>query len=270
MLLRYSCSDHMAHAAALSGTTELPYTRRHYRRAPIVEMVVEIGVDARPKPQMKLLASLGRSERAYGKRAELHDFQGQVGWSTTRGTQVSARQRPKGYAFSDAVAGRQFQARTDAFAFAKLHPYSDWESVRDEAQRLWSRYAGIVKIERIRTLGVRYVNRLDLPKPVANLKDWLLTGPDVAAGMSQTLRGFAMQLTIPQPDLKDTVVALREAVVAPAVPSVVSIVLDIDVRRRVDLSVSSDTLWAVVQELHDRENLVFERSITDRVREIID
>src|SRR5581483_1798697 len=108
------------------------------------------------------------------------------------------------------------------------------EDLRDEVQRLWAVYQDIAKVRRITGLGVRYVNRIDLPGPALNLKEWLLTGPEVAEGMHQNLAGFTMQLLLPQPDLKSTVAVIREAVVAPPKPDLVSVVLDTDVRQTAD------------------------------------
>jgi uncharacterized protein (TIGR04255 family) len=247
-----------------------PPQRRHYAHAPILEMTVEIGV--RPKEPHKLdhLSRFAEAEAPiYRHRAELLEFMGQFGFNP-EGAKTSAKQRRRGYLFKDEAGGRLFQARVDGFAFSKLHPYSDWETVRDEARRLWDRYRAALKLgDSITTLGVRYVNRLDLPAPVANLRDWLLTSPTVAPGIPQTLAGYTLQVLLPQPDLPRTMVTVTEAVVKPERPEVVSIVLDIDVQMNLEIKPDDASLWPRIQMLHDRENRIFEASITDRVRELI-
>jgi uncharacterized protein (TIGR04255 family) len=247
-----------------------PPQRRHYAHAPILEMTVEIGVRTKEPLKLEQLSRFADAEAPiYKHRAELLEFMGQFGFDPG-GAKSSTKQRRRGYLFRDEVGGRLFQARLDGFAFSKLHPYSDWETVREEARRLWDRYKATLRSgDSVTTLGVRYVNRLDLPAPVANLRDWLLTSPTVAQGISQTLAGYTLQLLLPQPDLPRTIVTLTEAVVKPETPEVVSIVLDIEVRMNVEIMPEDPSLWPRIQMLHDRENRIFEASITDRVREMI-
>ena len=63
---------------------------------------------------------------------------------------------------------------------------------------------------------------------------------------------------------------LNETVVPPAKPNVVSVVLDIDVFRTKDVPRNDSDRWTFFEMLHTRKNDVFEASITDATRELID
>ena len=49
------------------------------------------------------------------------------------------------------------------FTFSKLRPYSDWENVLAEAQRLWTHYTTVAPIEFAHRLAVRYINNFSIP-----------------------------------------------------------------------------------------------------------
>jgi len=161
-----------------------------------------------------------------------------------------------------------FQARIDGFTFSRLAPYDRWESFRDEARRLWAAYRMIAQPERVTRIAVRYVNRLDLPLPLRDFKDYLRTVPEVSPALPQGLTNFFMQLHIPQDDL-DAMLLLNQAMIPPAHGGVVSVVLDIDLFRSKDLPDDDDSMWGIFEQLHTRKNDIFEGCITDLTRELI-
>jgi uncharacterized protein (TIGR04255 family) len=181
---------------------------------------------------------------------------------------TSASTQHLGFVFASADSKQVFQVRIDGFAMSRLAPYDCWQSFRDEARRLWNTYRQVAKPSTIQRLGVRYVNRLDLPLPVLEMKDYLRTVPEVSPELPRGLAGYFMQLNIPQDDIRSTLL-LNETIIEPPDPSVVSIVLDIDIFRTADLPPDDDALWSFFETLHLRKNQVFEACITDRTRELI-
>jgi len=255
----------------LESRADLATSRRHYEHAPIIEAVLSINI-VPPLADVRRLASLGTGEEArYPQRAPVLVMQSTFSVNPMAGqTSVSQDQRALGYAFMNPGRG-VFQARLDGFAYSWLAPYDTWESFRDEASRLGSKYATLGDAgTRINRISLRYVNRLDLAVPVGELKDYLLTAPDIAPGLSQVMAGFMMQLDLPQPDLPDAVMVVREGIVAPPRPDTVSILLDIDLTQTVDLGLTDQEVWTTnFEALHIRADEAFERSITDKVRKVI-
>jgi uncharacterized protein (TIGR04255 family) len=49
---------------------------------------------------------------------------------------------------------------------------------------------------------------------------------------------------------------------------VVSVVLDIDVFRAIDVPSSEDEIWSLMEHLRTIKNQLFEASITDKAREL--
>jgi uncharacterized protein (TIGR04255 family) len=59
---------------------------------------------------------------------------------------------------------------------------------------------------------------------------------------------------------------INVAMVPPPVPTVVSVVLDLDLFRTTNLPQTEDELWAFFEKLRHRKNQVFEACITDDMR----
>lgn len=239
---------------------------RRYRRAPITEAVIEFRVEI---PQGVGLGTLARVQASEKQRYPVRQdrWQGKASFSSAAGASVS--QKTTGYAFLSQDKRQVFQARTDGFSFSRLAPYDRWETFRDEARRLWDIYRSVVHPKGVRRIGVRYINRLDLPVPIRDFADYLRTVPQVSPDLPQGLNGFFMQVQIPQPDLQAALV-LNQAMMPPENPKVVSIILDIDLYREESIPERDDEVWSVVEEFRSRKNAVFEACVTAATRELID
>ena len=241
---------------------------KHYTRAPITEALIDLRVERSPEVTPSTMKEVQRFvEQDYPTCEDLVSFQGmlQVGASVA----VAATQTPIGYRFTSKDQKQVLQAEVNGFVVSRLAPYTGWNVLSDEAQRLWGVYRGIVNPLHITRVAVRYINRLDLPLPLHDFKDYLRTVPEVSPNLSQGLSGYVMHLQIPQEDLNGMLV-LNQALVQPLKDDVVSILLDIDVFLEVNLPGNSDAVWALLNQLRVRKNEVFEACITDKTRELIE
>src|SRR5207237_2951106 len=121
----------------------------------------------------------------------------------------------------------------------------------------------------ITRIGVRYINKIDIPLPAVDLKQYLRTAPDISPDMRQGIAGFFMQLQIPQEDLK-AMLYVNEALIPPPNPNVISVILDLDLFRGEDLPTNDEDLWQIFEQFRDRKNQLFEAYITDRTRRLIE
>jgi uncharacterized protein (TIGR04255 family) len=254
----------------LESQTGPPVSRRHYEHAPVLEAALDIQITPE-LTDLQQITSLGENEDSrYPQRGPLLVMESSFSVNALAGeTSLSQSQRGLGHTFIN--PGREvFQARLNGFAYSQLAPYDTWETFRGEAIRLWNKCKTCATSStRVHRLGLRYVNRLDLTEPVGELKDYLLTAPDVAPGLPQLMSGFMMQLNLPQPDIQDAVMTIREGIIAPPRPNTVSILLDIDLTQSVDLALPSEDVWTKFEALHGRADEAFERCITDKVRTVI-
>ena len=89
---------------------------------------------------------------------------------------------PAGYLFRSADTKQAVQALKDGFSFSRFRPYQDWDAFSKEARDLWERYVSLTKPEKVNRISLRYINRLELPLPFGDFKEYLLTVPEIAPG----------------------------------------------------------------------------------------
>jgi uncharacterized protein (TIGR04255 family) len=161
--------------------------------------------------------------------------------------------------------------RAGGFTFSRLAPYQSWPPFRSEARRLWEVAQPVVKSEVVTRVAVRYVNRLELPLPFGDFKEYLRTVPEISPSLSQGLSAFFMQLHMPQPDISAVAVLnLRlEPVAAEPLQKSVTVILDVDLFKESEIPQNDEGLWALFEQLHVKKNEIFEACITDRTRELI-
>ncbi len=237
----------------------------HYTRSPVAEAIIDFQVEL---PEGIRLSDLEAcQDAAYPQKKPAN------GSSITvdPGKGFSAHEIPgqSGFVFASADGRQLFHAHFGGVALHRLAPYEGWERLRDEARRLWGIYRRSARVKRVSRLAVRYISRLDLPSTNVEIKDYLRTSPEVSPDLPQGLAGFFMQLVIPQPDLKSTLL-LREAPVPPPSPGGASIVLDVDLFRDDDIPPGEGDLWDLADRLRRRNEEVFGACLTEKAKELIE
>jgi uncharacterized protein (TIGR04255 family) len=237
---------------------------RHLPNAPIREAVLDI------QAVLPSTASLGQLERIhrrfsdrYPKKRPRKRLEGSLDLKSGEFRTTPAK--VDGYVFLSEDERQIVQARLDGFTVNKLKPYAMWESLRDEARTLWEDYVNIARPDVVRRIALRYINRLELPVPIPDFKDYIRTAPDVAPGIPQAISGFFMRLEIPHPN---GVTALVTETIEPVEKrdsgDILPFILDIDVIRQETLSPNAADLWEKFEELRDVKNEIFFRTITPK------
>lgn len=161
--------------------------------------------------------------------------------------------------------GRQIvQARLDGFTFNRLRPYKEWESFRDEARALWERYCEIARPEVVSRVALRFINKIEMPLPLRDFKEYILTIPEVAPGLPQGLSGFLMRLVIPD-EHSDSIAIITETIEPPQGDRL-PLILDIDVFRERAFAPHEEGIWEAFEHLRTLKNEIFFKSITDRAK----
>ncbi|MEH2295070.1 TIGR04255 family protein [Nostoc sp.] len=240
----------------------------HYTKAPITEAVIDLSVDISFEGGVSSLSNFGHLiEGEYSKHGDLINLENKIQIGQD-GTSVAANQTVFGYRFLSSDNRQIVQARLDGFSLIRLAPYEKWEIFRDEARRLWNLYQVATNTKTVTRVAVRYINRLNLPLPLNDLKEYLLTAPEISPKLSQALSDYFMQLEIPQEDIGGTLV-LIEAIIPPSKDDLVSVLLDIDLFSNVAFSSTEDDHWNLLEAFRIRKNEIFEACITDKTRELL-
>lgn len=242
---------------------------RHYEHAPITEAVIELQCELPPETRTSdLLKVCDQIKSDYPKKSDQHEAQ--VVLDVLAGNSSSA-QRLIGYRLLSHDERQIVQVRLNAFAFSRLAPYDRWETMRAEAVRLWTIYRNSLSPARITRIGVRYINRVDVPSQNPDqgidLDQYFETAPRIAASLPQRMTNFFMRLQIPINGTGATAIVTETAVQSPTA-GLVSTILDIDTFVQTD-HFDEESAWKAADFLRDQKNKFFEACITDKVRELI-
>lgn len=243
-------------------------SRKHYSKAPIVEAVIDLRCEFAAEQSLQ---DLGRVQELlsadFPLREDYFEFKAQI----TPTTGLTSEQKAMGFRLLTKERTRIVGIGISGFTYSWLAPYDRWESLRNEAFRIWRIYSSITNPLKVNRVGVRFVNRLDLPLPPGEgveLDQYLRTAPKIAAELPQRLESFFLRFQLLVAGQPPANLTITETGVAPASPEVASVILDIDAFVQ-SLHATSESAWEIIERLRDEKNFAFESCITDATRSLI-
>ncbi|HEY2545919.1 MAG TPA: TIGR04255 family protein [Candidatus Acidoferrum sp.] len=242
-----------------------------YGKSPIVETLIDIKTEARSGLSLELLQGFATSLRDSHPRTETR-FLGQGQFTFGAEDKATVERKPFALVLFRADEKQILQVRTDGLTSSRLAPYTGWKALREETSTFWRAYRDFAKPKSVTRLAVRYINQFIFPGPSVELEDYLNTFPELSRKLPAARRdmiSFTMRLTIPQPDLNGFLVITEgPGNLAPGAQEV-PIVLDLELWVEGLGIMGDDELWSKLEELHERQGVYFEASITDKTRGLI-
>jgi len=241
-----------------------------YINAPIEEAVFDVRIDpslAIEGNELEALLFPKVSER-YPSKETLREFKMVGELKEGKATSHATDNRVVGFRAWDKDKKHVCIFRRDGFSFSCLRPYSDWEGCFSEAMRLWGVYKDVYNPRNIKRVAVRFVNVIKIPLARFELGDYFHNPPQPPSGLPQNLVEFGSRLRVRYDDEYHAVIMLA---LQPALqPGLVPILLDIDAFSEMPFDAGDkERLNKVFGRLHDIKNEIFEKSITDKTRELI-
>jgi len=174
---------------------------------------------------------------------------------------------PDGYRFRSLTENKIVQARMDGFTFNKLKPYENWQVFYTEAKSLWNVYSELFAPKRITRIALRYINRIEAPLPIKDFSEYILTNPEVAPKLPQSLAHFFMQIVMPNQEIEASAI-ITETMEPLTGNQRLPLILDIDVfKERIYVDDKKD-IWDDFEKLRVFKNNIFFNSITDKTKEL--
>lgn len=87
----------------------------------------------------------------------------------------------------------------DGFVLSRLEPYESWDIFLKEAMRLWSGYAEFLNPQQINRIGLRYINRIQLPMGDLDFESYIQVSPSPIE-LDFPVSGFMHQDSVVIPD----------------------------------------------------------------------
>lgn len=236
--------------------------------SPITEGLIDIRVEPAGNLSVTDLEKIHtRIKDNYPNKKTRRTWQGTVELKGEKEYRMTEQTQVDGYLFSTSDEKQVVQYRLDGFTFSRLRPYTKWEAVYPEAQRLWDIYKAAAKPLRVTRVALRYINSIEFPLEQFELSDYFTAAPTIPKGLPQTFQTFFTRSTIPFP-ARGVVAIVIQTPSGKKDPAKFVIVLDIDVFAVVNLEPDDQKIHEIFSILRETKNEVFLKSITDRTKEL--
>lgn len=239
-----------------------------YPNAPIVESVLDIQVEPSEGVTLENIDTFhDHVKDRFPKKEKRARGMAQIRISEQGPSFDSPSVNLVSFLYSSIIEKKIVQAGLNGFSFNKLKPYESWEIFSSEAHQLWDLYIKIAQPIKIKRMALRYINRIEIPLPISDFKEYILTIPEIAPNLPQGLASFLMMLVIPNPEIGATAI-INEVMETTTVQQTLPIIFDIDVFKDVNYNINYDELWKEFDQLRIFKNDIFFNSMTDKAKEL--
>jgi len=248
-----------------------PARHRHLKRAPIREALIDFRVQLAEGVTVQGLEQMAvQLEGDYPTKGIIQTLQAQLDVAGPI-IKPDLRHGKLGVLLKSPDEKTQVQFRLNGFTLNRLKPYTSWEEIYPETIRLWRLYVEFAKPTVVVRLAARYINQLELPLPVINLRNYFIAPPQVPESLPQTLRAYLTRVVIHEPSLEHSAIVTQSFEPNPTDKEHAAILLDIDAFKSVALKpVEHEEIDRVLNDLHRFKNDVFFGSITQRASKLFE
>lgn len=238
-----------------------------FPNAPITEAILDIRAELPETVKLEDLVAFQNSIRGrFPEKKERYLYEAGLQFSQEGVSTTPPQQKIDGYLFESLAEKKVVQARLDGFTFNKLKPYENWEVFCKEGRELWNLYSQIAHPTKVIRIALRYINRIEIPLPLKDFEEYILTFPQIAPTLPQAVARFLMQLVIPNTSIE------ANGIITIAVENVtdqkLSLIFDIDVSRASSYVDNKEDIWSDFEKLRIFKNEIFFKSITDKTKEL--
>ncbi|MEO8138476.1 MAG: TIGR04255 family protein [Gemmatimonadota bacterium] len=242
---------------------------RHLARAPIVEAIFDVRTVLPPGSDPLTLRRLGEGQRdRYPVLEERHGlrtfFELGPGQAPRSGTQELGLE---GVVLKTSDGLTQAQFRRDGFTLNRLRPYTAWETLLPEVERLWLIYLEGTTPDVVSRVAVRYINRLTLPFPLDDFRRYLTSPPGVPESVPQAVSAFLTRVTVVDP-AHELAAHIVQALEPSASETAVEVILDIDAFGQRERGFAPEAILSTFEQLRELKNAIFFGSITETAVEM--
>lgn len=153
----------------------------------------------------------------------------------------------------------------NSLGISTLRPYDSWEYFRGRVSDALEAYLEIVKPSAISRVGVRYVNKIMIPDKQMAVNDYFMGGVRIPRQLPTLFNEHFSRTVLIYEDGAKLILSFANIETR---NDSSTFILDLDVIRENirDIDLTLDNALAIADDLHAREGLAFEASITDKTR----
>ena len=155
-----------------------------------------------------------------------------------------------------------------SFTVSQLAPYQGWAHFYERFARDWALLKKIIGFQKISRIGVRYINRIDIPAEgaVVEYEKYINIYPNMP-DILQPTSSYALQAAVQLVDI-NCLLKINSAVVPSPLLNHTSFIIDQDIAKEVDQPQNDNDIYELLGKIRTAKNAIFEACISDRAREL--
>lgn len=170
----------------------------------------------------------------------------------------------------DESGARMLSMGQDALTFHSLRPYEGWATFRRRIEAGLRAFYDVAGKKEVIRVGVRYINRIEIPNVELELTDFFLANPQPPSGLPKAVANFFGRMELHFDDGCKAVLTQASLHDAPEGRSAFLVDLDLiwdDASTNpATAPLSFDDTLKFIDDLHEREKVAFESLITEKTR----
>jgi uncharacterized protein (TIGR04255 family) len=243
-------------------------TQPSYKHAPITEAVIEIKIDS-SLDQAEIERASAKFLTHYPQDQRIESVKVALLLATKTGSNPKTKvDRDVGHRRSSLDLTELLVLFPSSLMVSQLAPYPGWDQFYRRFCRDWRIWKKAVGFKTISRIGVRYINRIDIPMLYRHVEHetYLNVYPRLPDIIGQ-VGGYAVQAVSWFEDI-GCKLALNSAVVPAPILDHASFIVDQDIIREIDPPQSEKAIFQLLNQIRTKKNAVFEACVTDRARKL--
>lgn len=243
-------------------------TSETYTCPPIVEAIMDVtfesSVDAKDLEKLR-----NKYLNNYSKDEKLTNVNVKLNVSQAGGKHAAdVDHEHVGQRFSSEDMTKLLIIKPSNFTISQLAPYPGWDDFYKRFVHDWKIWKRVVGYKKIARIGVRYINRIDIPVTNERVEheDYLNIYPKLPS-LFPFINSYKVECITKIEEI-ECQLRLNSTVVPAPILNYMSFIVDQDIFKNVELPQNDEGMFSLLNAIHVEKNKVFELCISDKAREL--
>ncbi len=202
----------------------------------------------------------------YVQKKDLTFFEGKIDPKDI--TSNSLKSEVIGYLLLNEDKSKAIQLRKNGFAFSiNKNSYKSWDLFKEEAFLIFNKLKDLYKIKLITRTSLRYINLINLPTKIGDIKEYILITPNTPNSLP--LSKMFIQVTIPNEKIGGIGIVTQNFNIGFESEETFTYILDIDVQILKNYEIEDTQIHEDFEKLREFKNHIFFHSISDKTINIL-
>lgn len=241
---------------------------KKYKHPPVIEALCEIQFEQNTPWTLTIPGLLYEQVRGqFPKQREALRLN--LGFSSTQGTLSQEVGTTPLIQFLRNDEKALIQVGPYLLAINHLVPYPTWAEFLPMIEQGFQAYRQVAEPTTIRRIGLRYINRIEIPGERLQLEDYLEFYPFVGKALPEDFGSFIVGIQAPYEDARDSL-QIQLTTVVSQTPHTIALLLDIDYFLVQPGAIDLGNLPQWIADAHDRVEQAFEGCIKEPLRQLFE